>query len=182
MVKSIANESTASDVVTSVYRSITKAEKEKKASPELVSMLRTYILRMYDTSIAADAFFKKLKTELGTVLRANNITPPMDMKIISTTGMLFGPPPVKRQHAFRPEDLASSPEPALNIGILWKTKENGEKDGRTQLLYSEFLKVEVQPGTRNVKFYRVVTENEKTTLNVMSHTDEAANIMLSMSM
>ena len=192
MVKTTANTSEskkASGVMTSASRSVTMKKTavvdENKASSELVSMLRTYASRMHDTSIEADVFFKKLKTELETVLRSNKITPPRDIKIISTDGMIFGPPsPPKRQRAYGPEDFVSRdvPESALNIGILWKTKEIGEKDGKTQLSYSEFLKVEVTPSTRNVKFNRVVMNNEKTALNSMSRTDEVANIMLSMGM
>ena len=188
MVKTTSNtsETKASGVMTSASRSVTMNKTavvdENKASPELVSMLRTYASRIHDTSIESDVFFKKLKTELETVLRSNKITPPKDIKIVSPDGMIFGPPPPpKRQCAYGPEDVECAiPESDLNIGILWRTKENGEKDGKAQLSYSEFLKVEVTPSTRNVKINRVVMKNEKTALNSMSRTDEVANIMLSM--
>ena len=182
MVKAIANDLKKTSGVTSRSVILKKPAvvDEKKASPELVSMLGIYASHIHETTITADVFFKKLKAELGTVLRAHKIPPPKDMKIINTAGMLFGPPPVKGQ--FRLQDLRRDPESALTIGILWKTKEHGEKDNRTQLLYSEFLKVEVAPNTWNVKLKRAVMNKEKVTLNALSCINEAANIIQSLSM
>jgi hypothetical protein len=186
MVKTTANngESQASSgVMTSTSRSfpIKKTTTENKASPELVRMLRVYASRMKDPSSDANTFFEGLKIELDKVLRFNCITPPKNIKIISTTGMIFGPSsPPKRQRAYCSEDIESRPESALNIGVLWKTKDNGEKNDKTRLSYSEFLNVEVQPSTGNIKIDRVVMSNERTALNSITRTDEVANILVTM--
>lgn len=131
---------------------------KRKASPQLVRMLRTYASLMSDTSEEADAFFTALKEQLRSVLQENNLHPPEKMNVVEITPdtKFLSPPLIKRQKACDNTDCLVFLEAPLRIGIVWRATIVTEECTKARLACSEILIVEVTPETRAVAFTRVV--------------------------
>lgn len=120
-------------------------EDNNQVSEALAGMLRTYTARMRDTSQAANDFFEDMQSALGGVLLRHGLSPlPKPLKIINTSKMKthfipdgpLHPPLVERQ---RGRQFG----PPASIGILWDAKPEQDKDGKAQISYSTFLKLDL---------------------------------------
>ena len=121
----------------------------KKSSPDLLTMLSTYVPLMRKNTDHAAAFWKVLKHKLRHVLCANGITPPTPFKIIVPPGTLvLAPPPIRRATATpAPAPGAFGFAQRPTIGVLIDPREAAGTAERAEIQFSKYYKITAAPGT-----------------------------------